>query len=50
LSEGERLNLLLRPPSGLIAAPVERAMVEPAERHGKLVADATADRRTLRKP
>jgi hypothetical protein len=34
LRNWERLDLPLRPPRGFIAAPVERAVVQPAERRG----------------
>jgi len=50
LRNQERFDPLLRPPGGLIAAPVERAMMQPAERHGKLVAHPAAERGALREP
>ncbi len=50
LRNREWLELLLGPPRGLIAAPVERAMMQPAERHGKLVAHPAAERGALREP
>ena len=50
LRNGERLDLLLCPPGGLIAAPVERAMMQSAQRHGELVAHPAPERRGLSKP
>jgi hypothetical protein len=41
--------MLLSPPGGLIAAAVERAMMQPAERHGELIAYPAAEGRPLRK-
>jgi len=50
LRNRERLDLLLHPPRGFVTAPVERAVMEPAERHREFVAHAAAERRTLGKP
>jgi len=43
LRNRERLEPLLRPPRGLIAAPVERAMMQPAEGHGEFIAHPAAE-------
>jgi hypothetical protein len=49
-SEGEGVDTDLVPPFGFITAPVDLAMVNPAERHRKFVAHPAPERRILGKP
>src|SRR6516164_2631152 len=49
LRDKERRNLLLGPPRNFIAAPVERAMMQPAQRNRELVTHPAAERCALGK-
>jgi hypothetical protein len=49
-SDGEGIDTGLVPPFGFVAAAVDLAMVNPAERHRKLVAHPAPERRILGKP
>jgi hypothetical protein len=46
--QGDRVEVSFRPPRGLVASSVERAVVRSAQRHHEFVADATAERPRLR--
>jgi len=50
LRNRERLELLLGPPRSLIAAAVEGAVMQSAQRHGELVAHPAPERGALGKP
>jgi hypothetical protein len=46
----DRINLVGLPPCGLIAVPVECAVMASAERHGEFIADPAAEGARLCKP
>ena len=50
LRDREWLEVGFGPPGGLIAAPMKRAVMQPAEGDGELVAHPAPERRVLRKP
>ncbi|HEV2978229.1 MAG TPA: hypothetical protein VG425_11670 [Casimicrobiaceae bacterium] len=45
-----RINASIFPPCGFVAKAMGLAMMAPAQRHGELIADLTAERAVLREP